>query len=102
MQPLQCANASPAPTSSRAPPRGTLYIGVTSDLAQRVWQHRNNLTPGFTSKHRIHRLVWFETHDTMDAAITREKRLKAWRRLWKLQLIESTNPEWHDLYPDLI
>ena len=83
-------------------PRGTLYIGVTSDLAERVWQHRNNLTPGFTSKHRIHRLVWFETHDTMDAAITREKRLKAWRRLWKLQLIESTNPYWRDLYPDLI
>ena len=83
-------------------PRGTLYIGVTSDFAQRVWQHRNNLTSGFTSKHRIHRLVWFETHDTMDAAITREKRLKVWRRLWKLQLIESTNPEWHDLYPDLI
>ena len=83
-------------------PRGTLYIGVTSDLAERAWQHRNNLTPGFTSKHRIHRLVWFETHDTMDAAITREKRLKAWRRLWKLQLIESMNQYWRDLYPDLI
>ncbi|MDR6991139.1 GIY-YIG nuclease family protein [Luteimonas sp. 3794] len=83
-------------------PRGTLYTGVTSNLVQRVWQHRNNLTPGFTSQHRIHRLVWFETHDTMHAAITREKRLKAWQRLWKIQLIESTNAEWRDLYPDLI
>ena len=83
-------------------PRGTLYIGVTSDLLQRVWQHRNNRTPGFTSRHRIHQLVWFEAHDTMDAAITRETRLKAWQRLWKIQLIESMNPDWHDLYPRLI
>jgi len=82
-------------------PRGTLYIGVTSDLLQRIWQHRNSQTPGFTSQHRVHHLVWFETHDTMDTAITREKRLKAWRRLWKIQLVESTNPHWHDLYPDL-
>lgn len=82
-------------------PRGTLYIGVTSDLLQRIWQHRNDQAPGFTSHHRVHDLVWFDTHDTMDAAITREKRLKAWRRLWKIQLIESTNPYWHDLYPDL-
>jgi len=58
-------------------PRGTLYIGVTSDLVQRIWQHRNDLVPGFTSQHHIHRLVHFETHHTMDAAITREKRLKA-------------------------
>ena len=80
-------------------PRGTLYIGVTSDLLQRIWQHRNNLTPGFTSQHRVHHLVWFEAHDTMDAANTREKRLKSRQRLWKSQLVESTNPEWHDLYP---
>lgn len=83
-------------------PRGTLYIGVTSNLPQRVWQHRHNLTAGFTSKHRIHHLVWFETHDTLEAAIVHEKRMKAWQRLWKLQLIESTNPDWRDLYPDLI
>ncbi|MFL6586920.1 MAG: GIY-YIG nuclease family protein [Luteimonas sp.] len=83
-------------------PRGTLYIGVTSDLVQRVWQHRKHRTPRFTSRHHIHQLVWFETHDTMDAAITREKRLKAWQRLWKVQLVESTNPDWHDLYPRLI
>jgi len=83
-------------------PRGTLYIGVTSDLVQRIWQHRNDLVPGFTSQHHIHRLVHFETHDTMDAAITREKRLKAWQRLWKIQLVESTNPDRHDLYPDLV
>ncbi|MCD9096268.1 GIY-YIG nuclease family protein [Luteimonas fraxinea] len=83
-------------------PRGTLYTGVTSNLLQRIWQHSNDQTRGFTSQHRVHHLVWFETHDTMDAAITREKRLKAWQRLRKIQLVESTNPEWHDLYPQLI
>lgn len=82
--------------------RGTLYIGVTSDLVQRVWQHRNDLTPGFTSRYQVHRLVWFESHFAMEAAITREKHLKAWKRLWKIQLIESVNPDWRDLYPELI
>ena len=80
---------------------GTLYIGVTSDIAQRLWQHRSDLVPGFTRQHKVHTLVWLELHDTMESAITREKALKEWKRAWKLELIESTNPYWHDLYPDL-
>jgi len=81
---------------------GTLYIGVTSDLVQRVWQHRNGLVASFTRRHRIHTLVWHEVHETMDAAIAREKSLKEWKRAWKLALIEDANPYWHDLYPQLI
>ncbi len=81
---------------------GTLYIGVTSDLIQRVWQHRNGLAAGFTRRHGIHTLVWHEVHETMESAIAREKSLKEWKRAWKLALIEDTNPYWHDLYPDLI
>ena len=81
---------------------GTLYIGVTSDLIQRVWQHRNGLAAGFTRRHGIHTLVWHEVHETMESAIAREKSLTEWKRAWKLALIEDTNPYWHDLYPDLI
>ena len=80
---------------------GTLYIGVTSNLVQRVWQHRNDQIPGFTRRYGVKRLVWFEQHPTMEAAITREKHLKEWRRAWKLELIERDNPEWDDLYPGL-
>ena len=81
--------------------RGTLYVGVTSDLIQRVWQHKENLVAGFTSKYNIHTLVWYEQHATMESAIMREKALKAWKRLWKIELIESGNPEWLDLYPNI-
>ncbi|KGI79030.1 GIY-YIG nuclease family protein [Oleiagrimonas soli] len=81
---------------------GTLYIGVTTDLPDRVWQHRNDLVAGFTRHYRVHRLVWFESHATMESAIAREKTLKNWKRAWKLQLIEETNPYWRDLYPDLV
>ena len=81
---------------------GILYVGVTSDLIRRVWEHKNDVVAGFTKKHRIHDLVWFEQHDTMDTAISREKALKEWRRGWKIELIEKTNPRWLDLYPDLI
>jgi len=77
---------------------GTLYIGVTSNLLARVWQHHQDLVEGFTRKHRLHRLVYFEMHESMLAAITREKQLKEWRRVWKLRLIESVNPEWDDLW----
>ena len=77
--------------------RGTLYIGVTSSLAQRLHQHRNGLLPGFTKDYRVHRLVWAETHATMPAAIAREKQLKRWHRQWKINLIEADNPEWRDL-----
>ena len=79
-------------------PYGTLYIGVTSDLSKRAWQHRNSLCGGFTKKYKIHKLVWFELHDRMDTAIEREKSLKNWKRVWKIKLIEQSNPDWHDLY----
>jgi putative endonuclease len=77
---------------------GTLYIGVTSNLAWRIWQHRNNVIGGFTQKYQVHRLVYFEMHNSMEQAILREKRLKKWNRSWKLQLIEKMNPEWEDLW----
>lgn len=83
-------------------PRGTLYIGVTSNSQQRIWQHKHDLVEGFTCKHQVHTLVWYEMHDTMASAISREKAMKAWKRLWKLRLIENTNPHWCDLYPDLL
>ena len=82
--------------------RGTLYIGVTSDLVQRIWQHKNDQIEGFTRKYQVHTLVWYEVHDTMASAITREKNIKAWQRQWKIQLIETANPDWRDLYPDII
>ena len=80
---------------------GTLYTGVTSNLVQRVWQHKNNLVEGFTERYGIHTLVWYEVHETMISAITREKKIKNWKRIWKLALIEKTNPEWRDLYIDI-
>ncbi|RDZ28385.1 GIY-YIG nuclease family protein [Lysobacter silvisoli] len=82
--------------------RGTLYLGVTSDLIQRVWQHKHGQVPGFSCRYLTHLLVWHETHDTMDAAILREKRIKSWRRAWKLELIETHNPQWRDLYSAII
>ncbi len=81
---------------------GTLYTGVTSNLVQRVWQHKNNLIEGFTKRYSIHTLVWYEVHETMQSAITREKMVKKWKRGWKLALIEKNNPEWRDLYTDII
>ena len=83
-------------------PGGALYLGVTSDLAQRIWQHKSRLTQGHTSRYNTTRLVWYEAHDTMYAAIEREKALKRWKRAWKLRLIAETNPTWRDLYKDLI
>ena len=76
---------------------GTIYIGVTSDLMARIYQHRTGALPGFTSKYAVHRLVHFEMFGDMDAAIRREKQLKAWRRAWKIALIEENNPDWADL-----
>ncbi|MDR3445767.1 MULTISPECIES: GIY-YIG nuclease family protein [unclassified Dyella] len=81
---------------------GTLYVGVTSDLIKRIWQHRNEVVDSFTSRHHVHNLVWYEQHETMESAILREKRLKDWKRVWKLRLIEGENPEWADLYPTLL
>jgi putative endonuclease len=77
---------------------GTLYIGVTNDLVRRVYQHKNDVVRGFTSRYGIHLLVWFESYDDILNAITREKELKKWRRDWKVNLIERSNPEWVDLY----
>ena len=82
--------------------RGTLYVGVTSNLPKRVFQHRNALVDGFSRRHRVHDLVWYELHETMESAIQREKALKAWRRAWKIRLIEESNPEWRDLYTSLV
>lgn len=81
---------------------GTLYIGVTSDLAKRIWQHKNEVADGFTKKYRLHTLVWYEPHETMDSAIMREKALKLWQRVWKVRLIEQLNPNWRDLYPEIL
>lgn len=80
---------------------GTLYIGVTSNLIQRIWQHREGLAEGFTKKYQVKTLVWYEQHATMESAIAREKALKKWRRAWKLKLIEETNPQWLDLWPEI-
>ena len=77
---------------------GTLYIGVTNDLVRRVYQHKNDVVRGFTSRYGVHLLVWFEIYDDVVSAITREKELKKWRREWKVNLIERSNPEWVDLY----
>ncbi|MDE2715634.1 MAG: GIY-YIG nuclease family protein [Chloroflexota bacterium] len=78
-------------------PNGTLYIGVTSNLIQRVWQHKNDLVEGFTKRYGLHRLVWYEAHESMESAITREKMLKRWKRAWKIELIDKDNPTWSDL-----
>ena len=81
---------------------GTLYVGVTSDILKRIWEHKNNIVEGFTKRYGVHILVWFEMHETMESAITREKAIKEWKRVWKLDLIEQSNPEWRDLYFGLI
>ena len=81
---------------------GTLYVGVTSGLARRVWEHKNDAADGFTKKYQVHSLVWFEQHESMESAIAREKAIKEWKRRWKLALIEASNPAWRDLYVDLL
>lgn len=81
--------------------KGTLYIGVTSALAQRVWQHKNSVVQGFTEKYNVVNLVYYETCNDAESAINREKQLKTWNRAWKIRLIEKQNPEWRDLYEDI-
>src|SRR6266516_3286165 len=81
---------------------GTLYIGVTSNLVQRAWQHKNGLADGFTKRYGVKSLVWYEAHDCAESAITREKQIKKWKRAWKVQLIEAPNPYWNDLYPEIV
>lgn len=82
--------------------RGTLYTGVTSDLIKRIWEHKNDVVEGFTNRYDVHSLVWFELHETMESAIVREKAIKNWKRDWKICLIEEENPQWIDLYPELL
>ncbi|MAF50124.1 MAG: excinuclease ABC subunit C [Rhodospirillaceae bacterium] len=81
---------------------GTLYVGVTSDIARRAWEHRSGLVEGFTKRYGLKRLVYAERHERIEDAIHREKRIKSWRRNWKLELIEGQNPKWDDLYKTLI
>jgi putative endonuclease len=81
---------------------GTLYVGVTNDLARRVYEHRNDLIEGFTKRYAVHRLVWFEVHGDINEAILREKRIKKWNRSWKLRVIEEMNPDWIDLTEQLM
>ena len=80
---------------------GTLYVGVTSDLVKRVWEHRQGFVDGFTKEYGARTLVWYEMHDTAESAITREEQLKKWNRAWKVRLIEEVNPYWNDLYSNL-
>ena len=77
---------------------GTLYIGVTSNLVKRAWEHKNDLVEGFTKRYRVHCLIYYELHEEMESAITREKQIKKWNRAWKLKLIEKENPDWRDLW----
>jgi len=81
---------------------GTLYIGVTSNLQKRAWEHKNDVIEGFTKQYRVHLLVYYELHGDMVSAITREKQIKKWNRAWKLELIEEKNPDWKDLWNNII
>ena len=82
-------------------PHGTPYVGVTSNLVQRIWQHKNDLVEGFTKRYGVHRLVWYEIHDSMENAIQRENAIKKWNRAWKIELIEKGNPTWRDSYHEI-
>jgi putative endonuclease len=81
---------------------GTLYVGVTTDLVKRVYEHKNDRADGFTKKYQVHTLAYFEMHSDIEAAITREKQIKKWNRSWKIELIEKANPQWHDLYEGIV
>ena len=81
---------------------GTIYIGVTSDLVKRIWEHREGVVPGFTKRHGCKLLVWFEAYDDLDQARLRELQMKEWNRAWKIKLIEEKNLDWNDLYPTLV
>ena len=83
-------------------PRGVIYVGMTSDLAGRAWEHRERVREGFTKRYWVDRLVYFETHDDAKTAEQRERSMKRWRRDWKIQLIEKNNPGWRDLFPDVV
>jgi len=80
---------------------GTLYVGMTDDLAKRIWMHREEVLPGFTKKYRVKILVWYEAYESRESAFARERQIKKWNRAWKLELIEKTNPTWRDLYEEV-
>jgi putative endonuclease len=80
---------------------GTLYAGMTDDLVKRVWQHRNDIIPGFTQRHGVKTLVWYEPHESRESAFVRERQIKKWNRAWKLEVIEKTNPGWRDLWDEI-
>ena len=82
--------------------KGTLYVGVTSNLVKRIWEHKNNIVEGFTKKYSVHNLVWYELHDSMISALNREKTIKNWKREWKITRIEESNPQWDDLYKSIL
>ncbi len=81
---------------------GTLYVGVTNNLPRRIFEHKNGLTEGFTKRYGVHLLVWYEMHEDIGEAILREKQIKKWNRAWKIRMIEETNPDWRDIYDDII
>ena len=81
---------------------GTLYVGVTSDLVKRIWEHKSDVADGFTKRYHIHILVWYEEHASIQDAIQREKNIKEWKRAWKIELIQRSNSLWRDLYPEVI
>jgi putative endonuclease len=95
-------NKQPAVYILASKRNGTLYVGVTSDLVKRIWEHKNNVVEGFSKRYNVHRLVWYEIHENMESAINREKQMKEWKRKWKLELIEESNPDWQDLYPRIL
>ncbi len=80
---------------------GTLYVGITGSLVKRIYEHKHDLVDGFTKKYQVHDLVWYDACQAAETAITREKQIKAWKRSWKLKLIEESNPDWKDLYEDI-
>jgi putative endonuclease len=81
---------------------GTLYVGMTDDLVKRVWQHRNDVIPGFTQRYGVKTLIWYESHESRESAFARERQMKKWNRSWKLDLIEKANPTWRDLWDEVI
>ncbi len=95
-------NKQPAVYILASKRNGTLYTGVTSNLVRRIWQHKHNKVDGFTKRYNVHQLVWYELRESMESAITREKRIKEWKRQWKLELIETMNPDWKDLYQTIV
>ena len=95
-------NKQPAVYILASKRNGTLYVGVTSDIVKRIWEHKNDIVEGFTKRYNVHRLVWYELHERMESAIAKEKQLKNWKRKWKLELIENCNPDWLDLYNTIV